>query len=743
MYCFIYEQVPCKMVPLHSTIRHRVVDRSGSINNLVASLCSTTPQISRKLNPQCSTLTTLENPPPHNPTDFQKSQPTMFNPYNPGEPPPQGNVPQEGQQVAPPVCYTPPQDTQQEYASAYHNDGQYPSSQWNNAQQNDNHSVPQQPWGQPLNGMHQMDPNNVNPQSWSPAQIQGQQPITDSGQDQQSSGNYQPYENIQQNQSGRPSQTNVEYPYHDHDNSHKGFGSFFHDDDSDFLGSSGTPSLSASQRQTPDNVLNADGEPHQQEAPQHSSVDQLQMKDTTYNDAHFQRHPYYGQPSGEPDQFTSKQREEQTHLSNQPEVPHLPVEAFNQEHSGAQVPFVNTDCKIDSAPNMIQTNSQTINQVFSCSQNQGDGTISANDQPSNLSMLGQPELHIPDVPLDQQDSNLPRMRNDAARLPGSTSPPSELGYAPEGSAGAAPENTVQPTLQIQRDPSVGDDQISNHSRSSPVLEGSANSRSQTPSTSTSRSNSMLGDQSDSGHPSPSPAFRDPSLKGESPAVSQGSPSSDVVAASQVEQNKANETANVRGGLGTTSIEQNGNEMTVSDTYNPQVSAVAPAHYAQQTQPNDALPVAVEQSPFQVASLDPHLGQGVQTQTRSAELPPLGLPKLNATHSQPTIPQGPNELSPTDEKTPATHPSAFRSVQRGQHSVTSVNPSPPLWSAEVPAMPANILLAPAAPPSASLVLPVRLSTPQASPGPSLAASVASVSVPSLPSEAVSLLCPACC
>ena len=115
--------------------------------------------------------------------------------------------------------------------------------------------------------------------------------------------------------------------------------------------------------------------------------------------------------------------------------------------------------------------------------------------------------------------------------------------------------------------------------------------------------------------------------------------------------------------------------------------------------------------------------------------------LNVTAAPPvfTPPQGSQPASPMVETNPLlsgpSHPSAFHKVkghltQKPVPLTASVNPSPPLWSTEVPPLPSNILLAPAAPSgnAPQLVAP--------SPQPikvdsKLAASIANVSVPPPP------------
>ncbi len=117
-------------------------------------------------------------------------------------------------------------------------------------------------------------------------------------------------------------------------------------------------------------------------------------------------------------------------------------------------------------------------------------------------------------------------------------------------------------------------------------------------------------------------------------------------------------------------------------------------------------------------------------------PAASTPSVN---SQPGTPQSPIVQSNPLLSGPA-HPSAFRTV-RAQHNRTPtsssiVNPSPPLWSTEVPSLPSNILLAPAVPSSTSLTTPslaqpVKLDK-------NLAASIANVTVPPPPTEVNSLL-----
>ncbi|XP_033642753.1 protein transport protein Sec16A-like isoform X3 [Asterias rubens] len=764
-----------------------------------------------------------------NPTEYQKTQPAVFNPYNPGEPPPNMGIPQEGQQGVdgqqpqmgypaatqePQQGYAQPiqndqypnnqwnnvpsdnngepppnmgipqegqqgvdgqqpqmgypaatQEPQQGYAQPIQND-QYPNNQWNNVPSDNNGSYQQQQWGQqPLNGTHQSNMNNVNPNSWSGA------PVPDSGNNAQQMapqiGLYQPYENSQQPQMGNPGLAITDY--NDDNDSHRGFGSFFHDDDSDFLGSSGTPSLSASQRQTPDPVLNdhssVDTELHQQEA----TSSQPQVLDNT--GVHIHGNPDGTQPGGDFEQPATNQ---QTHMSNQPDVYNQPGVEVPQEPSGDLGPSIQPVNQpynaYDSPP--VRISPQTISPAFGGAPNLESGSSVEYSQSSDSHGHGQSQSQDGVYLYNKPESNFQSMRNDPTLVPSPTSDQEP----PFGSS----DQIAQPNLSLQGPPSYRDDQISNHSQiNSPFLGESGSLHSQPPSASTSRSNSMLGDHVGSEHPSLSPAFQDQrqgSLKEDSQSL-------DVHATSQDETSRTPDTTVAQGFLNPTSIDQNSNSAPSPDSY-PQNSDTV-----QQAQSNVYLPLAAEQPTSQHLALDdpqlgqggqhqqPHsLGQGANSQKRqspnetptvqdrplsnprttnptmdtsvhgeepqqsrpgsgfSAGLPPLGLPK-----PQPTIPQGPKELSPTDEKTPLTHPSAFRSVQRSQQPLmTSVNPSPPLWSAEVPPMPANILLAPAAPSSAALVLPVRLSTPQANPVPGLAASVASVSVPSLPSEAVSLL-----
>ncbi|XP_041481435.1 protein transport protein Sec16A-like isoform X2 [Lytechinus variegatus] len=102
----------------------------------------------------------------------------------------------------------------------------------------------------------------------------------------------------------------------------------------------------------------------------------------------------------------------------------------------------------------------------------------------------------------------------------------------------------------------------------------------------------------------------------------------------------------------------------------------------------------------------------------------------------------NRKQRSDSLSSGSHPSAFRQVRSIHgHRDISVNPSPPLWQAEVPALPGNILLAPALNISTSInpIIPSStLSSPSLSTPRQLADTVASVSVPPVPSVAASLL-----
>ncbi|XP_071488787.1 uncharacterized protein [Diadema antillarum] len=129
------------------------------------------------------------------------------------------------------------------------------------------------------------------------------------------------------------------------------------------------------------------------------------------------------------------------------------------------------------------------------------------------------------------------------------------------------------------------------------------------------------------------------------------------------------------------------------------------------------------------------GQSIVTAPPPVQLPDISGEKAQAEESK----------SRSDSVSSGSHVSAFRQV-RGHHSHRdmSVNPSPPLWKAEVPPLPGNILLAPAALNISSNFTPMvpsaSLSTPSISsstPG-QLAASVASVSVPPLPAVVAPLL-----
>lgn len=136
------------------------------------------------------------------------------------------------------------------------------------------------------------------------------------------------------------------------------------------------------------------------------------------------------------------------------------------------------------------------------------------------------------------------------------------------------------------------------------------------------------------------------------------------------------------------------------------------------------------------------------------------PPVNPNQSDLTLPSNPSSLSNhssletskssepedsgkkrSDSLSSGSHPSAFRQV-RGHHGHRdiSVNPSPPLWQTEVPALPGNILLAPALNLSTNMnpIGPSTLSSPSLSTPRQLAHSVASVSVPPAPSVAASLL-----
>ncbi|XP_038046438.1 protein transport protein Sec16A-like [Patiria miniata] len=751
-----------------------------------------------------------------NPSDYPKTQPAVFNPYNPGEPPPaQGNVIPEGpggQQVNNQGFPEAPKEPQQAYGQPFYGDSQYAGEQWNSAQQNN--GVPQQQPSQPLNGANHVDSMSANQQPWSQGNVPGLQHFTDYNQAPNTgiqSGLYQPYENNNaQQQAGQPGSNYGEYAYSDDNDSHKGFGSFYHGEDSDVLASSGTPSLSASERQTPDHALSpaATDDPRQSVSP-HSSEGQSQVQDHILQGADSYGQQRHYQPGVEPQQFAVQQQ------PFQPPVSHPSDMTFYQGQAADQVPTTNTDSRIfggyELSHNSNQTDPRNTNHgLTEPNQNRSKESSPFADQPVAAPTFGQSQQI--GISSHQPDSNFARMRNDASVMPSPLVPSSEGGYQSSSSDSLAPEKTGPPVLPVQRSPSIPDDQMSSHSQGSLRHSGSVSSQSLPPSTSTSRSNSMLGEQP--GHPSLSPVSRDTSLGSASPGGAAGSPvvlqgsTGQGSTPRQIEQSESRDANLPPDSLDAASIEQScsiqNGETIVSDP-SPQISSVAPLYQNQQSQPerptssprnleNEQQP-PVEQSAPQPTIPNLNLGQGSQFQQDSGRmmgemsvqpmqneppvsstvspvsvpnattltqeskldasvqpglnqsalpapadsaptsLPPTGLPKLSASQMQRTVPQGPKELSPTDES-PSTHHSAFRSVQRG--TLTSVNPSPPLWSAEVPPMPANILLAPAAPPTASLVPPVRLTTPQNTASTNLAASVASVSVPSLPAEAVSLL-----
>ena len=152
------------------------------------------------------------------------------------------------------------------------------------------------------------------------------------------------------------------------------------------------------------------------------------------------------------------------------------------------------------------------------------------------------------------------------------------------------------------------------------------------------------------------------------------------------------------------------------------------------QPSQSFEIKPGEKPPPESQINPQVSPVSQSSNATVTTPPV----------QPQASQASNPLMQTNPLLAGTaHPSAFRTV-RAQHNKTptsaAVNPSPPLWSTEVPSLPSNILLAPASATSApapTLVAPSLVTQPVKLDS-NLAASIANVPVPPPPSEATSLL-----